>query len=68
MPIRNVYKPEKARKITEDEKKHKTFVVLRQARANKRLAGYREKKARERAEESIPSAKPSAKPTKTKKK
>ena len=57
MPIRNVFKAEKARKITDDEKKYNAFIVLRQARANKRLAGYREKKAREKAEENIPSAK-----------
>ena len=57
MPIRQVARSEKARKITDDEKKYNAFVVLRQARANKRLAGYREKKAREKAQEDIPSAK-----------
>ena len=51
MPIRKVYRPEKARKITDEEKKFSAFTALRQARAAKRLQGYREKKAREKAEE-----------------
>merc|ERR1712154_33948 len=44
------FKPEKARVPSADEKKHKTFVALRQARVNKKLQGMREKKAREAAE------------------
>merc|ERR1712226_231906 len=58
MPIRQVFKPEKARKITEDEKKFNPFVALRCARANKRLAGYRDKKAKEKAAERENAPKP----------
>ena len=48
--IRNYKRKEKARVITEEDKKFKAFVVLRQARAKQRLHGIREKKAREAAE------------------
>merc|ERR1712179_139874 len=48
---------DKARAITDDEKRFDPYFCLRQARANKRLQGYREKKAREKAQEDIPSAK-----------
>lgn len=41
MPIRNVYKKEKARVITEEEKNFKAFASLRMARANARLFGIR---------------------------
>ncbi|KAK3086089.1 hypothetical protein FSP39_013387 [Pinctada imbricata] len=51
MPVTQVFKPEKARKITADEQKFSAFTAIRQARANKRLQGYREKKAKEKAEE-----------------
>ena len=51
MPIRQVHKREKARAITAQEKKFSAFTTLRQARADKRLKGYREKKAKEAAEE-----------------
>merc|ERR1711994_979577 len=47
MPIQKYGKPEKARKITEDDHKFSAFTALRVARANKKLQGYREKKARE---------------------
>merc|ERR1711944_301555 len=47
MPIQKYGKPEKARKITEDDHKFSAFTALRVARANKMLHGYREKKARE---------------------
>jgi len=40
-------KPEKARAITDEERKVKVFDRLRQARAHKRLAGKRAKKAKE---------------------
>merc|ERR1712062_969594 len=40
-------KAEKARAITEEDKKFSAFTALRVARANKKLQGYREKKARE---------------------
>lgn len=36
MPVRNVFKTEKARALTDDEKNFNAFVALRQARANKR--------------------------------
>ena len=56
MPITQAYRSDKARKITDEDRKFSAFTALRQARANKKLAGYREKKAREKAEEE--SAKP----------
>ena len=51
MPIVQLQKREKARKITDDEKKYSAFTAMRQARANARLFGIREKKAREAEEE-----------------
>jgi len=51
MPISVVPKRDKARKITEDEKKYSAFVALRQARAHVRLAGARAKKAKEGGDE-----------------
>ncbi len=51
MPIKQQFRKEKARAITADEKKFSAFTALRQARANKRLFGLREKKAREAAEQ-----------------
>jgi len=53
MPIHQKVKKEKARKITDEEKKFKAYVTLRTERANQRLKGYREKKAREAAEEGL---------------
>merc|ERR1719480_488046 len=50
LPITKSFKPEKARVPSAEEKAHKTFVTLRQARINKKLQGMREKKAREAAE------------------
>uniref|UniRef100_UPI0016591672 ribosomal protein L13e n=3 Tax=unclassified Salmonella TaxID=2614656 RepID=UPI0016591672 len=50
MPIRQVYKTEKARAVTEEEKKTSVFVDMRMARANARLFGIRKKKAAEKAE------------------
>lgn len=47
LPPVSGFKPEKARVPTDDEKKHKAFVVLRQARRNKKLLGMREKKRKE---------------------
>ena len=51
MPISQMSRPEKARKITAEEKKFSVFTALRQARAGSRLVGYREKKAKQKAEE-----------------
>ncbi|XP_028665631.1 60S ribosomal protein L13 [Erpetoichthys calabaricus] len=53
MPVRNIYKKEKARVITEDEKKFKAFASLRMARANARLFGIRAKRAKEAAEQDV---------------
>lgn len=51
MPVRHVPKTEKARAITPREKKFSAFSALRQARANKKLKGSRDKRARQKAEE-----------------
>uniref|UniRef100_A0ABI7VQX8 60S ribosomal protein L13 n=3 Tax=Felidae TaxID=9681 RepID=A0ABI7VQX8_FELCA len=53
MPIRNVYKKEKARVITEEEKNFKAFASLRMARAHARLFGIRAKRAKEAAEQDV---------------
>ncbi|KAF7703389.1 60S ribosomal protein L13 [Silurus meridionalis] len=53
MPIKNVHKKEKARMITEEEKKFKAFASLRMARANARLFGIRAKRAKEAAEQDV---------------
>lgn len=47
LPLVDVKKPEKARAITEEERKVKCYDRLRQARAHQRLAGKRAKKAKE---------------------
>ncbi|KAB0364908.1 hypothetical protein FD754_009064 [Muntiacus muntjak] len=54
MPICNVYKKEKARVITEEEKNFKAFASLRMARANARLFGIQAKRAKEAAEQDCP--------------
>ncbi|XP_073515295.1 large ribosomal subunit protein eL13 [Phyllobates terribilis] len=53
MPIRTLYKREKPRVITEEEKNFKAFASLRMARANARLFGIRAKKAKEAAEQDM---------------
>ncbi|XP_076449920.1 large ribosomal subunit protein eL13-like [Babylonia areolata] len=50
MPVVDPVRREKARAITDEEKKFKAFIVLRQARINKKLFGKREKKRREAEE------------------
>jgi len=50
MPVVTVPQKEKARAITDAERKYSAFVALRQARAHARLAGRRAKKAREAEE------------------
>ncbi|XP_071092098.1 large ribosomal subunit protein eL13-like [Haliotis cracherodii] len=50
MPIRQVHRSEKARKISKREKRFSPFAALRSARVNARLFGKREKKKREAAE------------------
>ncbi|KAM4859515.1 large ribosomal subunit protein eL13-like [Thomomys bottae] len=53
MPIRNVYKKEKARPITEEEKNFKAFASLCMARANAQLFSIRAKRAKEAAEQDV---------------
>lgn len=48
-----VYKKEKARVISEEEKNFKAFASLRMARANARLFGIRAKRAKEAAEQDV---------------
>lgn len=48
-----VYKKERARVISEDEKNFKAFASLRMARANARLFGIRAKRAKEAADQDI---------------
>uniref|UniRef100_A0A2L2Y409 60S ribosomal protein L13 n=1 Tax=Parasteatoda tepidariorum TaxID=114398 RepID=A0A2L2Y409_PARTP len=50
MPIRKRYQREKARVPTEEERKFNAFVTLRVARADARMFGKRQKKAKEAAE------------------
>ena len=51
MPIRQPRPMAQARAVTEDEKKYSVFGAMRQARADKRLLGVRERRARQKAEE-----------------
>ncbi|XP_038067186.1 60S ribosomal protein L13-like [Patiria miniata] len=51
MPIKPVFKPEKARAITEEEKKHSVFQALRMARTGAKLDGIRTKRRKEKEEE-----------------
>ena len=51
LPIRRMTMPIKARKVTDEERNISVFKSMRMARANKRLLGIREKRAREKAEE-----------------
>ncbi|XP_071443405.1 large ribosomal subunit protein eL13 [Hetaerina americana] len=50
MPIRQQSGKPRARPITEEEKKFSAFTALRQARADARLVGIRQKRAKEAAE------------------
>eukprot|EP00794_Sanderia_malayensis_P019075 gene19075-20990_t len=49
-PILQTKRAEKARAVTEDEKKYSVFSTMRIARANARLVGIRAKRAKEAAE------------------
>ena len=51
MPVRQTRPVAQARAVTEDEKKYSVFEALRQARADKKLLGVREKRARKKAED-----------------
>lgn len=50
LPIRQRTKKEKARKITDAERKFSSFSMLRKVRVDANLWGVREKKAKEKAE------------------
>nr|QBH73319.1 putative cold induced protein [Thermobia domestica] len=50
MPIKQPTAKTKARKITDEEKKFSAFTALRKARADSRLVGIRQKRAKEAAE------------------
>ncbi|XP_028392545.1 60S ribosomal protein L13-like [Dendronephthya gigantea] len=49
--IQSMTLPIKARQVTDEERKISVFKSMRMARANKRLLGIREKRAKEKAEE-----------------
>merc|ERR1712071_523856 len=51
MPIKTIVKKEKARVITEEDKKFSPYAVLRTARTTARLDGIRAKRAKEAAED-----------------
>uniref|UniRef100_A0A0M3IPG3 Large ribosomal subunit protein eL13 n=2 Tax=Ascaris TaxID=6251 RepID=A0A0M3IPG3_ASCLU len=51
LPVKQLVRREKARAVTDDEKKFEVYKYLRRVRADKRLKGAREKKAREAAED-----------------
>jgi len=50
MPIRQPFKREKARAITDNERDTSAYYTLRMARSNVRLVGIREKRAKAKAE------------------
>ncbi len=51
LPIRHTVRRLKARAVTDDEKKYSVFGAMRIARADAKLVGIREKKAKQKAEE-----------------
>lgn len=51
MPLRQPHPKAEARAVTEDEKKYSVFEAMRQARADKKMLGIREKRARQKAED-----------------
>ena len=51
MPICQPRPVAQARAVTEDEKKYSVFEAVRQARADQRLLGVRERRAQKKAEE-----------------
>lgn len=54
MPVRKVYKKEKARVIIEEEEKNfKAFASLHMARANAQLFGIWAKRAKEASEQDV---------------
>lgn len=57
LPIIQSKPVNKARKITDEEKKHSVFTTMRMARANARLIGIRAKRAKEAEAEAAMKAK-----------
>ena len=53
LPIVQTKRGEKARMVTDDEKKLSVFRTMRIARANARLIGIRAKRAKQAAEEDL---------------
>ena len=53
LPITPMTMPIKARQITDEERNASVFKTMRIERANKRLLGIREKRAKEKAEEDM---------------
>lgn len=51
MPIRQQFAKEKARAVTDDERKYSVFETMRVARSDARLVGVREKRAKQKEEE-----------------
>ena len=51
LPIKQPVTKYKARAVTDAEKKYSVFEAMRVARADARLVGVREKRAKQRAEE-----------------
>merc|ERR1711881_303115 len=60
MPIKDTWAPDKARAITDEEKKHCVYQAIRKARSNAKLWGIRAKRKKEK-EEAAAQAKPKKK-------
>lgn len=58
MPVRQPRKTFEFRPITDEERKESVFEALRKARADARLVGVREKRAKQKAEEERQQKKP----------
>ncbi len=50
LPVRNTVRKQKARAITEEERKFGAYAMLRKVKADAAMWGTREKKAKEKAE------------------
>lgn len=51
LPLKRQVKRLKARAVTDDEKKYSVFAAMRVVRADAKLIGVREKRAKQKAEE-----------------
>ena len=51
MPVQQPFYRLRARAVTDDEKKYSVFQAMRVARADAKLIGVREKRAKQKAEE-----------------